>query len=152
LDSIIMAGGSSQAATIFDGIIQTKTNQPGQMFSSLGQILQTAALSEQSPWLNVIDFDQKKYGITDEAYEAIPSQLLPLLRTDSFGAVVQTNGGWNLQFSGADGYDYALQTSTDLVHWNFVSTNCPVQGTFTIPVASPSDNQNRCFYRSVLLP
>ena len=152
LDPITMTGGSSQAGIISTGIAQTKANQPGQFFSSVGEILQTATLTEQSLWLDVNDANEQTYGISDEAYEAVPSQLLPLLRTDSFGAVVQTNGTWNIQFSGSDSYVYALQTSTDLVHWSFVSTNCPVQGTFAVPVASPADTQNAHFYRSVLLP
>ena len=94
---------------------------------------------------------QLKYGITDAAYEAIPAQLLPLLRPDSIGTLMPTNGGWNLGFSGADGYDYLLQTSTNLVNWEVVGTNRPMQGNFTVPVASETNSPNR-FYRSVLLP
>ena len=107
-----------------------------------------------SPWLNT-SYDplgvRLKYGITDAAYEAIPAQLLPLLRPDSSGVLTPTNGGWAVWFSGADGYAYALQTSTNLVNWEVVSTNHPVQGSFMVPIPATSTSPKR-FYRSVLLP
>jgi hypothetical protein len=56
-----------------------------------------------------------------------------------------------LGFSGADGYAYGLQTSTNLVNWEVVSTNHPVQGRFTAPIVSATNSPNG-FYRSVLLP
>ena len=73
------------------------------------------------------------------------------MRPDSIGTVSATNGGWNLGFSGADGYAYVLQSSTDLVNWEAVSTNHPVQGSFNVPVPDMSISPNR-FYRSVLFP
>lgn len=149
-DSFIMASNSPQALFLANAISQTRASQPNQIFPSIGAMLQTAALTENSPWLNWNDSSQQSYGITDEAYEAIPAQLLPLLRPDSIGAMVQTNGGWNIKFSGCDSYAYALQTSTDLVNWISVSTNYPAQGGFNVPIF-PILNTNR-FYRSVLLP
>jgi hypothetical protein len=117
--------------------------------------LATLQLTEQSPFLNtnntLLGGQQLQYGINDEAYEAIPAQLLPLLRPDSVGKVIQITGGWNVQFSGSDGFAYELQTSTNLVNWNVVSTNYPVQGHFSVPVAPVSNSQGQ-FYRSVLLP
>ena len=59
--------------------------------------------------------DQLDYGISDEAYEAVPSQLLPRLRPDSLGYIVFTNGGWNARFSGSDAFTYQVQSSTNLV-------------------------------------
>ena len=149
LDAISMVGSSPQASFIASAIASVRTNQPSQRFQSLGGILQTVALNEQSPWLNC-DAAQQQYGITDEAYEAIPAQLLPLLRPDSIGAVVQSNGGWNIQFSGSDAYTYTLQTSTDMINWTVVSTNNPVQGSFCQPIPPTSASQKR-FYRTVLL-
>ena len=149
-DASIMASNSPQAWFIANAISQTRTIQPNQIFPSIGAILQTAELTENSPWLNWNDSTQQQAGISDEAYEAIASQLLPLLRPDSAGAMVQTNGGWNIRFSGCDSYAYALQSSTDLVNWISVSTNYPAQGGFNVPIA-PMLNANR-FYRSVLLP
>ncbi|MEI8288143.1 MAG: hypothetical protein WCH99_01615 [Verrucomicrobiota bacterium] len=150
LDSFIMVSNSPQAWFIANAISQTRTTQPNQIFPSIGAMLQTAELTENSPWLNWNDSTQQQSGISDEAYEAIACQLLPLLRPDSAGAMIQTNGGWNIRFSGCDSYGYALQTSTDLVNWISVSTNYPAQGGFNVPIA-PMLNANR-FYRSVLLP
>jgi hypothetical protein len=150
-DCYIMSSNSPQALVVANAIAQTRTNQPGQSFQSLGGILQTPALTVDSPWLNTGASNQLEYGISDEAYEAIPAQLLPLLRPDSVGTIMQVNGGWNIQFSGSDGFAYALQISTNLVNWNTVSTNCPVQGYFSVPI-SPMLNSSEQFYRSVLLP
>jgi hypothetical protein len=126
-----------------DGLVQT--------FESIGNILATPQITEQSPYLNWNNVNQQQNGISDEVYEAIPAQLLPLLRPDSVGKLIQINGGWNIQFLGSDGFDYALQTSTDLVNWNSVSTNHPVQGHFIVPI-SPESNSQGQFYRSLLLP
>jgi hypothetical protein len=90
------------------------------------------------------------YGITDWEYEALPAQLLPLLRPDSFGALLPTNSGWNVSFSGADGYAYAVQTSTNLVDWTSLCTNAPVQSSFTLPLA-PAAGAASQYFRSVLL-
>jgi hypothetical protein len=151
-DTYVMASNSPQASVIADGIIQTKSSQ---MFYSIGDILATPALTDGSPFLNLgnagFGQQQMNYGINDTAYEAIPAQLLPLLRPDSIGSLAPTNGGWTLWFSGADGYDYVLQTSTDLMNWSAVSTNCPVQGGFNAPVSPPAGSPSQ-FYRSVLLP
>ena len=150
LDSFIMVSNSPQAWFIANAISQTRTTQPNQIFPSIGAMLQTAELTENSPWLNWNDSTQQQSGISDEAYEAIACQLLPLLRPDSAGAMIQTNGGWNIRFSGCDSYAYALQVSTDLANWISVSTNYPAQGGFNVPIA-PMLDTNR-FYRSVLLP
>ena len=150
-DSIVMSSNSTQALIIANAIAQTKTIQPGQMFNSLGDILATPELTVNSPWLNTSTVGRVDYGISDEAYEAIPAQLLPLLRPDSVGAIIQVNGGWNIQFSGSDAFAYALQTSTNLIDWEVLSTNYPVQGSFSVPVPSLLNSQEQ-FYRSVLLP
>ena len=160
-DTYVMASNSPQALVIVNGIsginaTRANTNLfPLQSFLQAADILAAPALTVNSPFLNLVDRlnlgVQTKYGITDAAYEAIPAQLLPLLRPDSFGTFMPTNGGWNLQFSGSDGYAYELQTSTNLAAWEIVSTNYPVQGAFTVPGPSVPNSPAR-FYRSVLLP
>jgi hypothetical protein len=150
-ESYVMSSNSTQALIIANAIAQTKTIQPGQMFNSLGDILATPELTVNSPWLNTSTVGRVDFGISDEAYEAIPAQLLPRLRPDSVGAMIQVNGGWNIQFSGSDAFAYALQTSTNLVDWKVVSTNYPVQGNFSVPIPSPPNSPEQ-FYRSVLLP
>ena len=148
----IMSGDSSQASLIANAIIQLKGNLPNSAFPSIGSVLQTPTMAENSPWLNWNDAIQQQNGISDEAYEAIPAQLLPRLRcrTLSVGAVVRNNGVWKIQFTGEDDSAYALQASTNLINWNSVSTNHPVQGVFSVPI--PVATSQRQFYRTVLLP
>jgi hypothetical protein len=121
------------------------------VFDNLADIFSTPQLSEQSPFLNWNSTAQQQFGISDEAYEIIPAQLLPLLRQDSNGALTYTNGTWSIQFSGSDGSAYGLQTSSDLIHWNSESTNYPMQGHFNVSI-SAAPNFQRQFYRSVMLP
>ena len=56
-----------------------------------------------------------------------------------------------LEFSGSDGFAYALQTSANLINWIDVSTNYPAQGYFRAPI-SPLPSSQGQYYRSVLLP
>ncbi|HSY19401.1 MAG TPA: hypothetical protein VK815_13750 [Candidatus Acidoferrales bacterium] len=155
LDSFVMASNSPQSQFVANALTQARLSRANQSFSSTGDILATPELSISSPWLNrndsVSSNDQLNYGISDEAYEAIPSQLLPRLRPDSLVALVFTNGGWSVRFSGSDAYAYQLQASTNLVDWETVGTNQPVSGTFDFPVATPAGPAQK-FYRSVLLP
>jgi hypothetical protein len=53
------------------------------------------------------------------------------------------------QFTGYDGYSYAVEVSTNLVEWASVSTNCPNDGVFIFLDARGARSR---FYRSVLLP
>jgi hypothetical protein len=148
----VMTSNSPQATIVADGIATVKAGMtPNQTFNSIGDILAAPELSLNSPWLNTSSVNQLKYGITDTEYEAIPAQLLPLLRPDSIGTLTATNGGWNLRFTGADGFNYAVQSSPDLANWTNVSTNAPTQGGFTVPIPGTSGSPN-FFYRSVLLP
>lgn len=151
-DTYLMESNSAQALMIADNIVQARASQANQNFYFIGDILAVPELTLSSPWLNTyLSPIQIDFGITDEAYEAIPAQLLPLLRPDSIGLLTPTNGDWTLWFSGADGYAYVLQTSTNLINWNNVSTNTPVQGGFNVPISPVSGSPNY-FYRSQLLP
>jgi hypothetical protein len=57
---------------------------PFQSFTHVGDILQTPALTELSPFLNQVDRlnlgIQPKYGISDELYEWLPQQIMGLVR------------------------------------------------------------------------
>ena len=150
-DTYVMSSNSPQAEIIANGIAQARAAQPNQDFYSIGDILSASVLAEDSPWLNTNNANQLQHGITDAVYEAIPAQLLLRLRPDSFGATSLTNGVVNLQFSGSDALSYAVQQSSDLVHWTTISTNTPVQGIFNI-VIPPSPGSTKQFYRSMLLP
>jgi len=155
LDSFVMASNSPQAQLAANTISQARLNRPGKTFSSAGDILSSPEISISSPWLNWNDptnaIEQLDYGISDDAYEAIPAQLLPHLRPDSFGTMVFTNGGAYVRFSGSDALTYIVQASTNLVDWESVETNQPVQGMFTSPVTTPAGAEQN-FYRAVLLP
>ena len=74
-----------------------------------------------------------------------------ILRPDSTAAVSQSGGILTVQFSGPDGYAYAVQTSSNLLDWASIRTNCPINGVFGF--AEPlAPGFVRRFYRSVLLP
>lgn len=144
---LTISSGSSQAATIANNIEAARAALPCQLFMNLGDILSVSQLSDNSPYLNV-DPIQVQHGINDEAYEAIPDQLLPLLRVDSIGAVLNANGQMVIQFTGDVNHLYALQVSCDLSHWTTVSTNCPVDGSFTFTNAVTAGPR---FYRTILV-
>jgi len=149
--AVIMSSNSPQASAIAAALVAAGASQPGQYFQNVGDILAVPELSTASPWLNLSSTAQLEYGLSDQAYEAIPSQLLPLLRPDSIGSISQSGGAFQVQFTGADGYAYVVQTSSNLLNWTAVTTNYPVGGSFnfvdTLPPGSP-----RRFYRSLLWP
>jgi hypothetical protein len=149
-NELVMRSKSPQAAIITDAIARTRASQPNQRFHQLGDILSTPELSIASPWLNLSDI-QRQRGITDEAYESIPAQLLPRLRPDSLGEAGWANGRFHVRFTGLDHCRYVVEKSTDLKHWVAVSTNCPANGGFDLTDDSPQDAP-AVFYRSVLLP
>jgi hypothetical protein len=148
-DTLVMSSNSPQAATIASALDAMRANQPAQYFYDVGDILATAELSTASPWLNTSGGANS--GITDEAYEKIPAQLLPLLRPDSIGLITRMEGGLHVRFSGIDGYAYAVQVSTDLSNWLTVSTNYPTNGFFDF-VDNPLQKSPTRFCRSLLLP
>lgn len=144
---LTISSNSTQAAAIANAIEAQRTMQPLSFFTNIGDIFAIPSLSDASPYLNV-DAVQVQNGINDIAYEAIPSQLLPLLRMDSIGSVTPASGYAVIQFTGDDNHVYAIQISADLIHWTMLSTHCPVGGSFTITntgTASPE------FYRTVLV-
>ena len=147
-DSLTITSNSAQAASVATGVATARATQVGGSFRNLGDVLTTPELSLASPWLNQSTLIQAQRGITDEAYERLPSQLLPLLRADSVGSVVQSNGNWHLQFTGFENYPYEVESSGDLSNWTAISTNYPTNGVFSIPL-NPAGNQ---FFRSRLLP
>jgi len=145
-DTLVMSSNSPQAATIATALDSVRASQPDHYFRDVGDILATPELTIGSPWLN-----PAQSGITDEAYEKIPAQLLALLRSDSIGSTTLTGNTLHIRFSGIDGYSYAVQVSSNLNDWNTVSTNVPSDGFFDLADSSIGTS-SRKFYRSVLLP
>jgi len=148
--TLVMSSNSPQALVIASAIQSARASRPGQFFYDLGDILAIPQLTEQSPFLNLSSSIQLTNGISDEAYEMIPSQLLPLLRADSIGSIVSLNGQMLVQFTGYDGHAYAVQVSSDLMNWTSINTNYPVNGIFSF-TNSAALNTSPQFYRSILL-
>jgi hypothetical protein len=147
---LVISSNSAQAMMIGNVIESAKAVFLGQAFHGIGDILAAPQLTVESPFLNLNPAAQQEYGINDQAYEAIPSQLLPRLRMDPWGTMVSANGQVQMEFSGYDGHDYAVQASPDLVNWTSVSTNSPVNGVIdlSLPAAGSTTAQ---FYRTVLV-
>jgi hypothetical protein len=149
-DMLSIQSNSPQASLIATAIGSTRSTLSDGLFHQIGDILATPELSIASPYLNT-SLVQQEFAITDEAYEAIPSQLLSRLWPDSLGTVLQTSPLLQIQFTGVDGYAYAVQTSANLTIWSTVATNYPNNGAFVF-VDSSGPSGSRRFYRSVLLP
>ncbi len=143
-----MRAGDTQAAAIAAAILQTRD---GKIWQDVSDVLATPELAENSPWLNLSSDTQLQQGISDEAYEKIASQLLPRLRMDSKGSARLSANGRALEFTGYDGCAYAIEASSDLIHWNRVAKCIPTNGVIRFTDPSPTQLGNQ-FYRSRLLP
>jgi hypothetical protein len=149
-ETLTISSNSWQALLLAEAIATTRTNQPSQVFRNLGELFATAELSLASPWLNPSTSWQQLRGMTDSAYEIIPAQLLSRVRADSVGVIQSDGSTTQIQFSGYDGFPYAVERSPNLTNWSSISTNYPTNGVFQFDVSSaPSSNS---FYRSVLVP
>jgi hypothetical protein len=91
LASIISPAGVDAAHSALSNIVasitatRANTNMfPFQSFLHAGDVLQTPALSDSSPFLNRVDPAglglQMKFGISDELYEWLPQQMMGLVR------------------------------------------------------------------------
>jgi hypothetical protein len=149
-EMLTIASNSWQALLLAEAIAATRANQPGQVFRNLGELFATAQLSLASPWLNPSTSWQQLRGMTDRAYEIIPAQLLSRVRSDSVGEIQSCDPTMQIQFSGYDGFPYAVEHSLNLSNWTAISTNYPTNGVFQFDI-SPATSSN-AFYRSVLLP
>ena len=148
-DAVVMSSNSPQATLIASALNLSRMISPNGHFRDVGDILATPQLSEASPWLN--QSGGTGSGITDEAYEKIPSQLLPLLRPDSVGTIIPSSGELTIRFTGIDTWQYVTEVSSNLLDWVAVSTNSPTNGVFEF-VELPGDVIPHRFYRTMLLP
>ena len=153
-NTMVISSNSPQASLIANAIQTVRFGIPNQAFHNIGDILATSQLSLLSPYLSInyppFSLVSLDYGISDQAYEAIPSQLLPLLRMDSIGQISATNGETHAQFTGYDGRQYAVQLSPDLLNWISISTNSPTNGVFGVDIPASSNTPSQ-FYRTVLI-
>ncbi len=146
-DPLLIDSNSTQVATVVAGIQSARANLPGQFFRSVGDVLSTPELSLTSPWLNHA-YDQTQLAISDEAYEKIATQMLPLLRADSVGSACMQSNQSVTTFSGYDGHQYAIETSPDMVNWVPLQTNSPVNGIMTVTNSIDSAQK---YFRSALI-
>lgn len=149
-ETLTISSNSWQALLLAEAIAATRTNQPGYVFRNIGELFATPELSLASPWLNPSTKYQQLRGMTDAAYEIIPAQLLSRVRADSIGNIQSDGSTTQIQFSGYDGFPYAVEHSLNLWNWTAISTNYPTNGVFQFDV-SPTAGSN-VFYRSLLLP
>ncbi|HTL18622.1 MAG TPA: hypothetical protein VL793_15405, partial [Patescibacteria group bacterium] len=143
LTLVIISSNSPQAAFVAAGLLNSRASEPDQLFKTSGAVLATPELSVASPFLDPATFSR----VTDAALEAIPSQLLGLLRSDSIASFETASGTNVIRFTGIDGNSYIIQTSADLINWSAVSTNSPENGVFDF---SPDVSSLGRFYRSAL--
>jgi hypothetical protein len=146
-DPLFISSNSPQAGTIAAGIQTARTSMPGQFFRTVDDVLATPELSLTSPWLNHA-YDQTPLGISDEAYEKIATQLLPLLRSDSVGSAMVHNGQSVVTFSGYDSHEYVIEASPDMNSWVAIQTNSPVNGIMAVTNATSGIQK---YFRSVLI-
>jgi hypothetical protein len=143
-----MDSNSPQTAVIVNGINVIRAAQLGGYFHDISAVLATPELTMNSPWLNQ---SLGPNGISDVAYEMIPSQILASLRNDSEGTLQENAGQVQLQFTGFDGFTYGVQASTNLSDWSTIGTGVPSNGVFTVSDPS-SGGLVQKYYRSVLVP
>ena len=143
-----IGAGAPQLATIMDGIHRSRTNRRGGYIPALADFLAIPELSSASPWLNLAP-DQLNFGLTDEAYEMLPSQLLSLVRADPVGVITHTGGTARLSFIAFDGYAHRIEATTNFTTWTTVSEpHYSTNG--VLNVSLPITDLK--FFRAVLLP
>jgi hypothetical protein len=140
--SLVVSSNSPETAIVADALDTLHASEPGGRFTGFVDILAAPQLSVDSPWVTASSF-----GVNDSVIEALPAQLLALLRPDSIAAISLDSGNLRIRFTGPDSYTYGVQVSTDLVNWVTVSTNNPVNGAFDYIEAAGQTG----FIRSVLL-
>lgn len=146
LDAVVIYSNSPLAQAVARGLETARSMVPKHLFTGLGDILATPELSVTSPWLT-----NAAGGVDDGSLEIIPSQLIALLRPDSFLAITPPNSGsqLDLSFSGFDDYAYTVERSSNLLNWTSLGTYSPTNGVFKLPTGNDPRSQ---FYRTVLAP
>jgi hypothetical protein len=151
-DTDTITAASPQIPTLVEGINRRRTAERGQYFADVATFLSVPELSSASPWLNLGDItgSQVNYGLNDEAYEMLPSQLLALVRTDPVVKATRLGPSIELRCTALDGYAYRVEGSTNFTHWATVSEpHFPTNGVFTLTVPGSGEPQ---FFRAVWLP
>lgn len=144
----VITPDAPQISTIVAGMQQRRAGQRGGYFADVAAWLSVPELSSASPWLNMSSWDQTSFGLTDEAYEALPSQLLSLVRADAVVTAAPLGNSVELQFTAFDGYAFRVESSTNLTNWTtFSEPHFTTNGVLTLMV--PTANGQR-YFRAVL--
>ncbi len=119
LTPILISSNSPQVDFVSDGLLNARASQPDQLFRNVGDVLAAPELSVASPYLDPSSFRT----LTDDVLEAIPAQLISRLRSDSIVTLIPASNPPLLQFTGMDGYSYAVEVSSDLLNWTPISNS-----------------------------
>jgi len=143
---LTMASNSPQAALIAEGINRTRSGCLPQYFPELGDLFATPELSTASPWLDRSGDISLIFELNDEAYEAMPAQLLSRVRADPVGQITAQGDQLRIRFRSFPGNPYAVEVSGNLRDWQAVHTGFSADGTVEfLDSASPGPGQK--FYR-----
>jgi hypothetical protein len=144
----IITLGAPQAMHIAETINRERTGRRGQYFPDVATFLSVPELSSASPWLN-LSGSQAAFGVTDEAYEMLPSQLLSRVRPDPVLVATPDGTSVRLEITSFPGLPCQLETSTNLVTWTSVGApHIATNGQLTLTVPSTS----RSSYFRVVVP
>jgi hypothetical protein len=148
-EGLTIASNSTPAAVVATALEELQASRPSRHLTRLSDLLDASAISINSPWLHATS-TQRVRGISDAAYESIPSGLLSRLWPDSVGTANPVQGSQpQFEFSGVDGYEYRIEYSTNLKDWFSVSTNSPENG--CIRFALPPTPAKGLYFRSSLV-
>jgi hypothetical protein len=81
-----------QFQRLLEGIHTNRLTRPGLSYRYLGEILSAPVLTDASPFLNLAGLGSGQARINDAVYEAIPQQVLGLLKSDDPFFVVYSYG------------------------------------------------------------
>lgn len=147
--ALTVASNEPGALAVAEAIRQFQQN--GAQFRQPGDLLALPELSLASPWLDRSSDLQLESGITDDAYEMLPAQLLSRLRHELELQLTRSGTTVTVSLSGYDGFPCVIEAGPDLVSWQPVSTNLLSNGSARFEEAAPPTDAQR-FYRARWLP
>jgi hypothetical protein len=147
-ESIVVTSNAPQVDIVVNAIQHTRAARRGQYFEDVASLFSISELSSASPWLNLSSAEQLQYGLTDEAYEALTSQLLALVRPDPVVTATRNGSTIELRFTVFRTGSYRVESSADLMTWTtFSDGHVPNRGTFSLTVPAASAPR---FFRVIL--